>query len=67
MNTITMTDRLSELGDGRPWSTTLGSLASDFVPPALQRYTADRARARRTIEIPGASHGATPSPMAAPN
>jgi len=32
-----------------------------IIPPALQRYMADRAGARRTIEIPGASHGITVS------
>jgi pimeloyl-ACP methyl ester carboxylesterase len=31
------------------------------IPPALQHYMADRADARRTLEIPGASHGATVS------
>jgi pimeloyl-ACP methyl ester carboxylesterase len=29
-----------------------------IIPPALQHYMAERAGARRTIEIPGASHGA---------
>jgi hypothetical protein len=55
MNTITVINRLPALGDGRPWSTTCSSLAS----PALQHSTADRAGARRTFEIPSASHGAT--------
>jgi pimeloyl-ACP methyl ester carboxylesterase len=32
-----------------------------IIPPALQRYMADRAGARRTVEIPGASHGAVVS------
>jgi pimeloyl-ACP methyl ester carboxylesterase len=32
-----------------------------IIPPALQHYMADRAGSRRTIEIPGASHGATVS------
>jgi pimeloyl-ACP methyl ester carboxylesterase len=35
--------------------------ADRIIPPALQHYMADRAGARRTIEIPGASHGATVS------
>lgn len=34
-----------------------------IIPAALQRYMANRAGARRTIEIPGASHGA---PISAP-
>jgi pimeloyl-ACP methyl ester carboxylesterase len=32
-----------------------------IIPAALQHYMADRAGARRTIEIPGASHGAVVS------
>ena len=32
-----------------------------IIPPALQHYMAKRAGARRTIEIPGASHAATVS------
>lgn len=32
-----------------------------IIPPAVQRYMADRAGARRTIEVPGASHGAVVS------
>lgn len=32
-----------------------------IIPPALQHYMADRAGARRTIEIPGASHAAAVS------
>ena len=31
------------------------------IPPALQHYMAERARAQRTIEIPGASHAAAVS------
>ena len=27
-----------------------------IIPPALQRFMAERAGARRTVEIPGASH-----------
>jgi pimeloyl-ACP methyl ester carboxylesterase len=30
-----------------------------IIPPAVQHYMARRADARRTIEIPGASHAAT--------
>ena len=32
-----------------------------IIPRALQHFMADRARARRTLEIPGASHAATVS------
>lgn len=32
-----------------------------IIPPAVQHYMAQRAGSRRTIEIPGASHGATVS------
>ncbi|MGH2892261.1 MAG: alpha/beta fold hydrolase [Solirubrobacteraceae bacterium] len=32
-----------------------------IIPPALQHYMADRAGARRTVEIAGASHGAVVS------
>jgi pimeloyl-ACP methyl ester carboxylesterase len=32
-----------------------------IIPPAVQRYMAERAGAHRTVEIPGASHGATVS------
>jgi pimeloyl-ACP methyl ester carboxylesterase len=32
-----------------------------IIPPALQHFMADRAGARRTMEIPGASHGSTVS------
>ena len=35
--------------------------ADRIIPPALQHYMADRAGSRRTVEIPGASHGATVS------
>jgi pimeloyl-ACP methyl ester carboxylesterase len=35
--------------------------ADRIIPAALQHYMADRAGARRTIEIAGASHGATVS------
>jgi pimeloyl-ACP methyl ester carboxylesterase len=36
-----------------------------IIPPALQRYMARRAGARRTLEIPGASHAITVSHSAA--
>jgi pimeloyl-ACP methyl ester carboxylesterase len=29
-----------------------------IIPPQLQRFMAERAGARRTLEIPGASHAA---------
>ena len=32
-----------------------------IIPPALQHFMAERAGAHRTIEIPGASHGAAVS------
>jgi pimeloyl-ACP methyl ester carboxylesterase len=32
-----------------------------IIPPALQRYMAERAGAHRTLEIPGASHAITVS------
>ena len=32
-----------------------------IIPAELQRYMADRADARRTVEIPGASHAITVS------
>jgi pimeloyl-ACP methyl ester carboxylesterase len=32
-----------------------------IIPPALQRYMAERAGARRTVELPGASHAAAVS------
>jgi pimeloyl-ACP methyl ester carboxylesterase len=32
-----------------------------IIPAALQRYMAKRARAHRTLEIPGASHAITVS------
>jgi pimeloyl-ACP methyl ester carboxylesterase len=32
-----------------------------IIPPALQRFMAERAGARRTVELPGASHAATVS------
>lgn len=35
--------------------------ADRIIPPALQHYMAERAGSRRTVEIPGASHGATVS------
>jgi pimeloyl-ACP methyl ester carboxylesterase len=35
--------------------------ADRIIPPELQRFMADRADARRTLEIPGASHAATVS------
>jgi pimeloyl-ACP methyl ester carboxylesterase len=31
------------------------------IPPALQRFMAERAGARRTVEVPGASHAITVS------
>ena len=40
--------------------------SSSWVPAELQRFTAERARARRTLVIPGASHGLSVSqPQAA--
>jgi pimeloyl-ACP methyl ester carboxylesterase len=35
--------------------------ADRIIPPALQHYMADRADARHTVRIPGASHGAVVS------
>ena len=32
-----------------------------MIPPAVQRYMANRAGARRVVEIPGASHAVTVS------
>ena len=32
-----------------------------IIPPALQRFLAERAGAQRTLEIPGASHAAAVS------
>jgi pimeloyl-ACP methyl ester carboxylesterase len=32
-----------------------------IIPPELQRFMADRAEARRTVELPGASHAAAVS------
>ena len=35
-----------------------------IIPAALQHYMAERARAHRTVEIPGASHVARLAPEA---
>ena len=35
------------------------SLAGLIIPPELQRFMAERAATRHTLEIPGASHAAT--------